>query len=386
MPPNALPGIDHFLKQPAYRPLRIALVTNNAALTGEGVPTRKALLQNGFCLVKLFSPEHGLTAQGTDGAFQPHGTDRLTGLPVVSLYGERLAPTEEDLRDVDAVVFDIPDIGCRFYTYLWTLTYVMESCARFGRPLLLADRPNPTGGNLALAEGPLLDEAHCSSFVGRWRMPLRHACTLGELARFFAATRLPSLELDVAPAGNWHRQIADEKSFVPTSPAIGSVHSALLYPGTGLLEGVNVNEGRGTVAPFRVCGAPWIGAGHLQKSLAERLPASVACKEMSFIAADGPYKGEHCHGVQLEVKDPALFRPVATGIALLQVLAQLYPDHLQPRAYPTRANPSGEGHLGQLLGIPGAFARIQREEVIPTDVAGEWQQEIGPYLLYGEQR
>lgn len=385
MSPNVLPGIDRFLEQPACKQMRLALVTNNAALTSAGIPTRKALLQNGFRVVTLFSPEHGLTAKGTDGAFQPGGTDSLTGLPVVSLYGERLAPTEEDLRDVNAVVFDIPDVGCRFYTYLWTLTYVMESCARFGKPLFLTDRPNPTGGNLALAEGPLLDEAKCSSFIGRWRMPLRHACTLGELAWFFAATRLPALELEVIRTSNWHRQIAGEKKFVPPSPSIPGVQTALLYPGTGLLEGVNVNEGRGTDAPFRLCGAPWIRAGHVQKTLAERLPPSVGYKAVSFTAADGPYRGKRCHGVQLDVKDVAFFRPVATGIALLQVLAQLYPEHLQPRAYPTRANPSGERHLDKLLGIPDAFVRIQKGNAIPTDVGGAWRQEIGPYLLYGEQ-
>jgi uncharacterized protein YbbC (DUF1343 family) len=383
MPSVIQPGIDHLLNGQQYKSLRLAVVTNGAAFTSDGVPTRLALLQKGFPVIKLFSPEHGLNVQGADGAYQHEEVDSLTQLPVISLYGERLAPAEEDLQDVDAVVFDIPDVGCRFYTYLWTMTYVMESCARYNKLLIIADRPNPGGGWLPLVEGPLLDETSCSSFIGRWRMPVRHCCTLGELALYFAATRMPSLALQVITATGWQRkEVADNNHFVPTSPAIRDVHTVLLYPGTGLLEGVNVNEGRGTEAPFRVCGAPWINSHHLQQVLAARLFPSVSCSAYSFMAADGPYRGECCHGVQLAVKEVADFRPVLTGIALLQVLALLYPQHLQERAYPTRANPSGEGHLDRLLGIPGSFSLIKSAVAISTDVSDEWLPAITPYLLY----
>ena len=212
------------------------------------------MLKNGFTLVKLFSPEHGLTASGADGAFQNNHIDNLTNLPVTSLYGDRLAPAEEDLDDIDIVLFDIPDVGCRFYTYLWTMTHVMESCASFNKQFIVADRPNPIGGNMLQAEGPMLDEENCSSFIGRWSIPVRHSCTLGELAKYFAGTKIKSLQLEVIPAGNWQRnQIADDSGlkFIPTSPAIQSLNTALLYPGMGLLEGINVNEGRGTDKAFQ---------------------------------------------------------------------------------------------------------------------------------------
>src|SRR5690606_8412023 len=146
---------------------------------------RKALQDAGFQLVKLFSPEHGLLAVGADGVAQADFVDPLTGLPVVSLYGSKMAPEPQDLESLDAVLFDIPDVGCRFYTYLWTLSYVMEGCARARIPLFVLDRPNPLGGDLSQAEGPMLDEAHCSSFIGRWSIPIRHSCTLGELALYF---------------------------------------------------------------------------------------------------------------------------------------------------------------------------------------------------------
>jgi uncharacterized protein YbbC (DUF1343 family) len=169
-------GIDRLLASPPdWRHSRIALVTNEGATTSGFRPSRQALLAAGFRLVKLFSPEHGLSATGPDGQRMADGYDRLTGLPVLSLYGSRLAPDEEALADVDLVLFDVPDIGARFYTYLWTLTHVMEACARFGRRLVIADYGNPLSGRLELAEGPLLDEAHCSSFIGRWALPVRHS-------------------------------------------------------------------------------------------------------------------------------------------------------------------------------------------------------------------
>ena len=142
-------GIDSFLLQKeSYRHLRLALVTNNAAITSTGALSRVALLKNQFKLVRLFSPEHGITVKGEDGVLQQNATDIITGLPVISLYSEKLGPAEIDLLDVDLVLFDIPDVGCRFYTYLWTMTHVMEACARNNKPFILLDRPNPIGALL----------------------------------------------------------------------------------------------------------------------------------------------------------------------------------------------------------------------------------------------
>ena len=238
-------GIDHFVQQTKYKDKRLALVTNNAALTSQGIKTRIALQQNDFNIIKLFSHEHGLTATGADGTFIQNSIDSETGLPVTSLYGDHLAPTEKDLEDTDIVLFDIPDVGCRFYTYLWTMTYVMEACAAYNKLFILLDRPNPIGGNISMAEGPMLDEKYCSSFIGRWNIPIRHCCSPGELANYFAAKKIRSLQLDVIRITNWQRNKMTT-SFIPTSPAIQNITTALLYPGIGLLEGINVTEGRGT--------------------------------------------------------------------------------------------------------------------------------------------
>ena len=364
------------------QPEKIALVCNNASLTDNGTPVRLAMMDNGYQLVKLFSPEHGLTATGVDGAFQQDGMDELTGLPITSLYGHHLAPTKEDLQDIDLVLFDIPDVGCRFYTYLWTMTYVMEACARYNIPLIIADRPNPIGGNLLQAEGPMLEEATCASFIGRWSIPVRHCCTLGELALYFAATKLSGLKLKVIPVSNWHRSNSADDPFTPTSPAIQHRRTALLYPGMGLMEGIHINEGRGTETPFEICGAPWMNAHQLQQAFIKTHQPGLKSSPISYTPVSGLYAGELCHGLHFTVTDEAVFRPVKTGIALIQTILQQYPARAAERLYCTVANPSGKGHLDKLLGVPDAFLKIKNGEAIPTNRATDWAITMQHYLLY----
>jgi len=377
-------GIDQFLlKGEAYKHVRIAFVTNNAATTSNGILSRVALLNNQFKLVKLFSPEHGISVKGDDGAKQQNITDALTGLPVISLYGDKMRPAEEDLCDIDMVLFDIPDIGCRFYTFLWTMTYVMEACAAYNKPFMLLDRPNPIGALLEMAEGPMLDEKHCSSFIGRWNIPLKHACTLGELAVYFSVTRLPSLQIEVLRVENYHRHqtAIHDFPFIPTSPAIQHIHTALLYPGTGLLEGIQVNEGRGSNKPFEQFGAPWIREEELCEALSDRIKHA-ELTPVQYIPVSGQYANELCNGVSLSIIDPAKFKAVSTGIAILQTLIQLFPKETEERLYITNANPGGGKHLDKLLGCENALKRMQQEYLLEIDISEGWKQIIQPYLLY----
>ncbi|HEX4956639.1 MAG TPA: DUF1343 domain-containing protein [Lacibacter sp.] len=381
-----LPGIDNFLQQHTGRKqLRLALVTNNAATTASGQRTYVALQQHSFNLIKLFSPEHGITTMGDDGAPQYNSTDAATGLPVISLYGNQLAPGEEDLKDIDAVLFDIPDVGCRFYTYLWTMTHVMEACAQFNKPLILLDRPNPIGALLQQAEGPFLEEQHCSSFIGRWNIPLKHACTLGELALYFAATRIPHLQLEVIPVQNYHRhyRAGEQFPFVPTSPAIQRIEAAMLYPGMGLLEGIKVNEGRGTSLPFEQFGASWINGEELQQLLQPQLP-SVAIAAVSYTPHSGMYANRQCEGLRLTVTDSQSFKAVETGILILQTLLKTYPQHIKERLYTTHANPTGAGHMDKLVGIKNALEKIPTLAPQSTETAAVWHTTMRPYLLYSE--
>ena len=379
---QAIPGIDVFLQDPEVnKNSRLAIVTNNAAFTSDRVLSRLALVEKGFNLVKIFSPEHGISVEGVDGSYQKDAIDIKTALTIISLYGDRLMPTEEDLKDIDIVLFDIPDVGCRFYTYLWTMTYVMEACAKYNKQMIILDRPNPIGGNLELAEGPMLDEKNCASFIGRWSIPIRHSCTLGELANYFSNKKINGLDLKIVQVKNWDRDhMAND--FYPTSPAIQNISTALVYPGMGLLEGINVNEGRGTDKPFMQFGAPWINAEELQMALTNKNITSIDLKPCSYVPADSLYKNEACYGLELDLTDTNKFRPVAFGIDLISVLFKLYPDQVKERAYVTNVNPSGGGHLDKLLGIKNAFDLFRSNAFIETDVSGFWSKEIGHYLLY----
>ncbi|MBC9934913.1 exo-beta-N-acetylmuramidase NamZ family protein [Chitinophaga qingshengii] len=390
-----LSGIDVLLAQPPlWKNKRIALVTNHAATTRQFVPSRVALLQQEFNVVKLFSPEHGLDTTGADGHAMGNMTDTLTGLPVTSLYGDKLAPSKSDLSDIDVVLFDIPDIGSRFYTYLWTMSHVLEACAAFNIPFIIADRPNPLSGNLILAEGPLLDEIHCSSFIGRWSIPVRHNCTLGELARYFNQSRGIHCQLEVIACHHWQRHMyyADWNfSFVPLSPAIPVFESALLYPGLCFLEATNCSEGRGTATPFRIAGAPWLLANETARLFNEMIPAlsnNVYARPIVFTPAEGKYAGQTCHGVMLHVTDPVSFLPVAAGWLLIRVIKELHPRNFQWAPYPTHVNPSGEKHLDLLSGIlhTETFFDATLQDFIPIVknylAPGDWSIRIQPYLIY----
>ncbi len=380
-------GIDRFLTQAGQaQHLRLALVTNNATTTSDGESSRAALLRNGFTLTKLFSPEHGLSATGADGAAQAGGVDPLTGLKVISLYGDHFRPSSEDLAAIDIVLFDIPDAGCRFYTYLWTLTHVMEACAAEGKKLMVLDRPNPLGGDLLKAEGPMLDEDHCASFIGRWNIPVRHCCSLGELALYFKATKVPALELDIIKVHHWKRDQSVTEAgwfFVPTSPAIHDTETIALYPATCFLEGVNVNEGRGTDNDFKICGAPWIRADQLTTAFNQLHIAGINATSHTYTPAWGLYAGENCEGIRFNITDDKLFRPVYTGLRLLQLLKQLYPAELKERVYPTAANPTGSGHLDRLTGVYHAFQKMETGELVSAAAhTGNWKEKISPFLLY----
>lgn len=387
MSADVLFGVDQLLPQKnAFAFDRIALVTNDAATTSKGMSSRIALLKAGFSIIKLFSPEHGLVATGVDGVHQKNTFDPLTGLPVISLYGDKLMPDEEDLSDINLVLYDIPDVGCRFYTYLWTMTYLMDACSRYQKKLVILDRPNPIGGNFEMAEGPWLNEADCSSFIGRWNIPVRHSCTLGELARYFAVVKSISLDLQVIPVQNWKRNetiIESKWFFKPPSPAIKDETTALLYPGMGLLEGINVNEGRGTDTPFKIFGAPWIDAAALQEAFELLSLPGIKTQLVSYTPIQSLYAQALCHGLAFHSINHLSFLPVHTAYRLLQLLIRLHPDQCKERLYITHANPSGDNHLNKLTGITDAFNKIKNEEWPDNKlIKNEWEKSISPYLIY----
>jgi uncharacterized protein YbbC (DUF1343 family) len=386
-------GIDILLATPpSWINQRIGLVTNHAATTNDMVPSREALLKQQFNLRKLFSPEHGLDVQGADGHEMKDGTDALTGLPIISLYSTKLAPSKDDLAELDIVLFDIPDIGSRFYTYLWTLTYVMEACSLEKKKLVILDRPNPISGNMDLAEGPMLDEAQ-ASFIGRWSIPIRHSCTLGELAKYFNVVKNIHCDLDIIPCKNWDRNSFQPDwgmRFVPTSPAIQSFESMLLYPGLCLLEATNISEGRGTDLSFCSAGAPWIKGNAIAGILNDMGLDDVAVTPINFTPSDqnSKYYQQICSGVQLEVREPGYFQSVSYGLILIRLIKQIHPQYFEWKPYPTLVNPTGKQHLDKLLGIENSEALFELPlpkfiaEITKLTQCRGWKEEVGEYLVY----
>lgn len=372
---------------------RVGLVTNDAArlASDAGRHARSALIAAGVPIVRLFGPEHGLTAAADDGAAVADGTDPLTRLPVVSLYGARIRPTDESLRDLDAVLFDVPDVGVRFYTYTWTLYHLMAACAPTGTRVVVLDRPNPLGGDLQSAAGPVLDLA-CRSFLGEDAIPIRHQLTLGELARHWQRVHFPKVRLDVIACDGWTRAMRwpdTRLPWVPTSPAMPSFDSAQLYAGTCLFEATNLSVGRGTEAPFQQIGAPWLDAGAVLADLARRVPKGVEFSETTFVPATGPYAGEGCRGIRITVTWAGALRPVALGLLLMAAVATTHRLRFQWARYPTAANPSGEGHFERLIGqrnIRGVFDKtpqdIDAEQVRAWTEVGDWAERVGPVLVY----
>ncbi|MCU0375977.1 MAG: DUF1343 domain-containing protein [Chitinophagaceae bacterium] len=363
------------------------LVTNDAALTATNLPVRQKLLGLGYQLSCLFAPEHGINAGLPDGSPVPFQVDKLTGLPVYSLYAGSFSPPGEVLQALDGVLFDLPDVGCRFYTYLWTLTYIMEACAYHQKPLYVFDRANPLGGIMDWAEGPMLDEAACSSFIGRWSIPVRHSCTIGELALYFRRTRLPQLQLEVIPCTGWSRAMHVLKpgnSIFPPSPALQQPQAVMLYPGLGLLEGVYINEGRGTDRPFSSFSAPWLQVGNMLDAISTKGIEGISFEEWKTTPAWGIFAGQQCSGVVCKITNPELFKPVAFGFRLIESLAEVHGPILQPRHYPTVANPTGEFHLDRLTGVRHALKGIVNGTLLPqTKVAGLWQSMVAADLIYG---
>ena len=386
------PGIDRFLAEECFqRSMRFALVTNNSACTASYIPSRQALLSHGYHIVKLFSPEHGLQAIGPDGCPVADGIDPLTGLPVRSREGDRLEPDGSALCDVDAVLLDLPDVGCRCYTYIWTLSHVMEACNRLGKALILLDRPNPISGILSLAEGPGLDENKCSSFIGRWNIPLRHSCTFGELALLWKVDRLRDLDLQVVKACGWRRSMFYHDgiiSFVPTSPAITNAESCLLYSGLCLLEATNLSEGRGTPLAFRVSGSPWMDAIAITEQYNRLGLLTVIARAVTFVPESGKYLNQSCNGVMLHVADLQRFRPVWAAVMLIKLVKDTHPELFEWSSYPTHINPSGERHLDKVFGIENAESFFEQPWAQFVSAmqqlldCGEWESRVQSHLLY----
>lgn len=334
-PPVQL-GIDVVLSKPlaAIDGKRIGLITNHTGLTSDGRTTIDTLHDSGrITLLRLFGPEHGLRGE-LDQSQIDDGLDGPTGLPIVSLYGPRRAPEPQHLADLDALVFDIQDIGCRFYTYISTMKLAMEAAAEAGISFVVLDRPNPLGG--VAVEGPMLDEG-AESFVGCYSLPLRHGMTVGEIARLMASEGVADgVDLTIVPCGGWRREMTlDQTGLVWTNPSpnMRRLTQAILYPGVGLLETTNVSVGRGTDTPFEWFGAPWIDSRELAAALNSAETPGMRFVPRDFTPTSSKFVDERCGGVDLILTDPEGLNSVDLGLTLAATLRGLYPETWETERY-----------------------------------------------------
>jgi Uncharacterized protein conserved in bacteria len=373
-----LTGID-VLNRDGFKPLegrRVGLITNHTGRDREGRLTIDQLAAaTNLKLVALFSPEHGL--RGIEDAPVASLRDEKTGLPVYSLYDNATRrPTDEMLKDVDTLVFDIQDIGARFYTYTATMLYAMEEAARRKLKFVVLDRPNPINGYDI--EGPVAD-GDLLSFTAAHRLPVRHGLTIGELAMLFNSERKIGADLTVIKLEGWRR--ADyfdgtSLTWVNPSPNMRSLTEALLYPGIGLLETTNLSVGRGTDTPFEVVGAPWIEPAHLSDALNRAGLAGARFVPVRFTPRSSKFAGEACGGVNIVITDRAAFRPVAVGIEIAYQINRLYSDKWKTDDYL------------RLLANRAALAALKEGKPV-SEIAATWQAGLAEfarirqkYLLY----
>lgn len=326
-------GVDVFFEEGMVHELkgkRVGLVTNHTGLNGSMRSTVDLFLEDapGVKLTALFAPEHGLNGQGY--AFEEiEDIKHPAGVPIYSLHGKTRRPTQRMLKEIDVIVYDIQDIGCRSYTYTTTLCYVMEEAAKRGIPVIVLDRPNPING--LIVDGPMLQKKW-RSYIGYVNVPYCHGMTIGELARYFNDKEQIGCKLKVVPMKGWKRAMtyADTGlTWIPTSPYIPEPDTPQFYASTGLLGELSlVNIGIGYTLPFKVIGAPWIKARDLADKLNEQKLPGVYFLPFHYRPFYGAYKGKDCQGVMINVTDARAYRPVSTQYMILGILKNLYPKQV----------------------------------------------------------
>ncbi len=375
-------GIERLIREPKryLNGHRIGLICNQASVDHSLQHSADLLLRApGVELTALFGPQHGIRGEVQDNMIETdHAIDQATGLPVFSLYSETREPTGEMLDKIDAFVFDMQDVGCRIYTFVYTMANCMRAASRTGKKVIVCDRPNPINGQMV--EGNVL-EPEFASFVGQFPIPTRHGMTVGELARMFHEHFDVKCELEVIDMEGWKRDYWMDETDAPwvmPSPNMPTVETATVFPGTVHLEGTQVSEGRGTTRPFELIGAPYINSDKLADHLTRMQLPGVFFRPCGFRPTFQKHAEQICGGVQIHVTDRTTFRPVVTGVAIVKAIYELYPDDfawkLPPYEYEFDKNP-----FDVIAGTDSLRAQIENGE--PTDqIVESWSAPLQDFL------
>jgi uncharacterized protein YbbC (DUF1343 family) len=373
------------------RGARVGLLLNPASVDRTYRWSRDVLGEAlGGDLAALYGPQHGIGSDVQDNMVESaHGVDPRRGIPAWSLYSETRKPTPEMLDGLEILVVDLQDVGCRVYTFIWTLRLVLEACGEAGVRVLVLDRPNPLGG--LEVEGNRVS-ADCTSFVGMEPLPMRHGMTPGELAFWFQRGRGVACELEVVRMEGWSRGMLWPETGLPwvmPSPNMPAFETALVYPGTVLLEGTTASEGRGTTRPFEFIGGPWVDGEKLAEELRCAALPGAAFRPVTFQPTFQKWQGRTCGGVQIHVTDAARFRPYRTGLALLRALWERYREKGFGWREPPYEYEAVRLPIHLLLGDPAVREELETGAE-PVEMEHRWKRELldweeerRPYLLYG---
>lgn len=356
---------------------RVALITNQTGVDASGDKTADILLDaKNLTVVCLMTPEHGFL--GTTAAGEQVQDTTYRGIPVYSLYGKNSRPTADMLKGVNTVVFDIQDIGTRFYTYITTMGMAMEETSKHRLKFVVLDRPNPIRGDIR--EGDVLD-ANTKRMTGYFPLPVRHGLTVGEIATWINATQQLHADLTVVRMEGWKRKYWYDQTgweFTPPSPNIRSLIAAVLYPGIGCFEATNVSVGRGTSQPFEVIGAPWLNASQLCAVLREKNFPGMVFEQVEYTPVDDIYKGQSCHGVHFIVTNRDEIRAFALFLTIFQFIATHHPADFKPNWEEVRIV------TGSNLLKDAMEKRISWDDLpsLYTQSLHIFEEAIKPYLLY----
>jgi uncharacterized protein YbbC (DUF1343 family) len=379
-----LPGIDVLASRnfDSIKGKKVGLITNHTGRSRDGRSTIDIINQAaGVRLVALFSPEHGI--RGIEDEKLSSSTDQVTGLPIHSLYGASCRPTPEMLRGVDVLVFDIQDIGTRFYTYIGTLSLAMEAARKAGIPFVVLDRPNPINGLVVGGAIPAFSlpgkNSGCGSIALIHPIPTRHGMTVGELARLFNVEFGIGCNLIIIPMQGWQRGMSQDATglvWVNPSPNMKSLDAAILYPGLGILEATNLSVGRGTDRPFQMYGAPWVSAGAVIANLARREIPGLSFAQCNFVptAPGHPYKGKTCFGVSVTISGRGKLDPILAGLDMVQAFYETHSDRFRPC----------DGFAAQ-VGDKDAWAFLTSKRMKPEKVADRWNGELDRFRKVRER-
>ncbi len=355
---------------------RCGLLTAASGVDSKGKPTYYKLYERGILTV-LFAPEHGIHSVLQDGGWDGGYTDKETGLPVYDLPAKGNPSIGEALSLCDVVLYDIQDVGARFYTYIYCLTYLMSECAVRNIPIIILDRPNPISGSLSAISGAILDEERYSSFVGKYAMPTRYSLTCGEFASYINNKKQIGCELNIVECLGWNRKMYGDETGLPwinPSPNIPSVNCAINYIGTCLIEATNISEGRGTTRPFDIVGAPFIDSAKLCDTMNGYQIDGVFFNRAFFTPMFGKWQKEYCEGIQINITDRHSYDPHKMGLCLIKALSQFKEFELKAHSMWLRY---GNDTISNLCD----FDPLKTLEGELIGVA-EYKDEITPYLLY----